>query len=192
MNEDLITAVYWTATAYIFGAMPFSVWIGHIVLKTDIRQIGDGNPGATNVWRAGRPRWAVLAVLLDFLKGTIPVGIANFSGGLDGWGLTAVAIAPILGHATTPFLRFRGGKALASTLGVWCGLTLWMAPTVLGISFAIWLRLLKIDAWAVLLGMFTLLIALIITHQPPTHYFIWSGNLIILLWKHWKEIRKVE
>jgi glycerol-3-phosphate acyltransferase PlsY len=171
--------------AFFCGSLPFSVWIGRWVLHTDIRQFGDGNPGATNVWRAGGGKgWTAVALLLDFAKGAIPVAWANFGLGLSGWQLTAVALAPILGHAFSPFLRFRGGKALAVTFGVWTGLTLWLVPTFLGLSFAIWLRLLKREATAVLLGMGTILPLLWLTQAEPTLYLVWLGNWLILAWTH--------
>jgi glycerol-3-phosphate acyltransferase PlsY len=128
----------------------------------------------------------VLAVLLDFAKGAVPVAIFHY--GLEGEGgwLTAVSLAPILGHAFSPFLRFRGGKALAVTFGIWTGLTLWLAPTVLGMAFAVWLIILRKDVGAVLLGMGTLLLVLLLVTPDPVYIWVWLGNFLILAWKHRK------
>lgn len=180
-----ITMIYlFILLSFLSGSLPFSVWVGQLALKKDIRQFGDGNPGGTNVVRAGGKTWGAAAILLDGLKGAIPVGIAYFGWQWEGWALTAVSIAPILGHAFSPFLRFKGGKALAVTFGVWTGLTLWVVPTVLGLFFAIALRWLKVEGRAVMVGMGGLLIFLLVWQAPSSWLWIWVGNALILAWKH--------
>ncbi|NWG16980.1 MAG: glycerol-3-phosphate acyltransferase [Chloroflexi bacterium] len=174
----------WFAAAFLAGALPFSYWIGRFTLKTDIRRFGDGNPGATNVFRAGGKAWGVVAALLDVLKGTIPVGLANFAAGLTGWELALVASAPILGHAFSPFLRGRGGKAVAVTFGMWVVLTIWEAPTVLGIMLWFWFKNVVVSGWAVLLALLSLLLYLLLAHPDSTLLAAWMGNTIILAWKH--------
>jgi glycerol-3-phosphate acyltransferase PlsY len=180
----MLQSLLWIAIAFVCGSLPLSYWLGRVALHTDIRQYGDGNPGATNVWRAGGPAWGLLAMALDFLKGAIPVGIANYVAGVQGWTLVALALAPILGHAYTPFLGFRGGKALAVTFGIWTGLTLWIVPVVLGVSFALWLKVLVVEGWAILAGMLTLLVFLLVTRADPAWLAVWLGSLILFLWKH--------
>jgi glycerol-3-phosphate acyltransferase PlsY len=115
----------WFIISFFSGALPFSVWIGRWILKKDIRQYGDKNPGTANVFCAGGRIWGVVALLLDFLKGAIPVGLAYWKYDVEGWGLALIAIAPVLGHAYSPLLGFHGGKALATSFGIWTGLTLW-------------------------------------------------------------------
>ena len=66
----------WTILSFIIGALPFSVWIGKVALKVDIRQYGDKNPGATNVLRAGGYGWFFVALMRDIRKGAAPVGLA--------------------------------------------------------------------------------------------------------------------
>jgi glycerol-3-phosphate acyltransferase PlsY len=153
----------WFAVAFICGSLPFSVWIGRWRLGLDIRRYGDGNPGTANVFRAGGRVWGVVALVLDFIKGAIPVGLAQWYAGLSGWPLAVIAIAPILGHAYSPLLGFHGGKALAVSFGSWAGLTLWQAPVILGLSLTFWLGVLASDGWAVVLGMFSLLVYLLAT-----------------------------
>lgn len=177
--------VIWFAIAFLSGALPFSVWVGRLAGK-DVRQYGDGNPGATNAWKAGGVFWGAAAMILDFAKGAIPILLVNFVVGLEGWSLAAVSLAPILGHAYSPFLRFRGGKALAVTFGVWCGLSLWLAPAVLGLSFALWLILLKNDGRAVLAGMFSLLILFLLISTDGAWFLVWLGNTAVLAWKYRK------
>ena len=179
----------WIVFAFLCGSLPLSVWLGRLALGVDITQYGDGNPGAANVWRAGGGRWGMLAVLLDFFKGAIPVGLANYAAGLDGWLLAAVAIAPILGHALSPFMGFRGGKALAVTFGIWTGLSLFVVPIMMGLFFGFYLWLLKPEGWAVMAGVFSLLAALLILFPDPVWLGVWAGMTLILAWTHRDDLR---
>lgn len=187
--------ILWVLVSFVCGALPLSVYIGKLALGVDIRHYGDGNPGASNVFRAGGKGWGVMALLLDFLKGAAPVAVAHFIYQWQGWNLTAVALAPIVGHAYSPFLRGRGGKALAVTFGVWTGLSLYVIPICLGLLFAFWLFALKPEGWAVLSGCLTLLPVLLLMAVPPAWLGIWAGMTLILAWTHrqdlqgWPQIR---
>ncbi len=179
-----MTTLVWTFVAYLSGSIPFSVWLGRLTLHTDIRSYGDHNPGATNVARAGGWQLGALALLLDMLKGAIPVGLAWYWGGLSGWSLVPVALAPVLGHAYSPFLRFRGGKALAVTMGVWGGLTLGEGPLVLAMLLLLWYAVIAIDGWAVLLTGLSFGAYLLLTDAEAYLLAIWAGNTLIVAWKH--------
>jgi glycerol-3-phosphate acyltransferase PlsY len=185
-----MVAILWIVFAFLCGALPLSVWLGRAALKVDITQYGDGNPGAANVWRAGGGRWGMTAVLLDFFKGAIPVGLANYAAGLDGWLLAAVAIAPILGHAFSPFMGYQGGKALAVTFGIWTGLTLFLVPVILGMFLGLYLWFLKPEGWAVMAGSFGLLLALLFFFPDPVWMAVWAGMTLILAWKHMQDLRQ--
>ncbi|NPV88484.1 glycerol-3-phosphate 1-O-acyltransferase PlsY [Coprothermobacteraceae bacterium] len=104
--------------AYLIGSIPF----GYILAKAegiDIRTVGSGNVGATNVYRALGIALGLQTLALDFAKGFIPSFLAfHYLSGLTVWQQWAVAIAPILGHCVSVFLRFRGGKGMASAFGV--------------------------------------------------------------------------
>jgi glycerol-3-phosphate acyltransferase PlsY len=182
--------LFWTVLGFVSGAIPFSLWLGYLLVGTDIRRYGDGNPGATNAWRAGGWWVGVPALLLDFLKGAVPVGLAHFSFGVSGWGLVAVALAPVLGHAFSPFLRFRGGKAVAVTFGIWTGLTLWEGPTLLGVLLGIFFLLQTADAWSLILGMLCFLAYLFMRRADATKLAIWGGNMLILLLKQHRDLRQ--
>jgi glycerol-3-phosphate acyltransferase PlsY len=174
--------------AFLCGSLPFAAWIGRLCLGVNLRHVGDGNPGSFNVYLAGGARWALLALMLDVMKGAIPVGLAYRQVGSGGAALAAIALAPVLGHAFSPWLRFRGGKALAVTFGIWSGLTLWEAPLVLGLSFTSWVSLLASDGLAVIFGMFSLLAYLLVTQAPPSMLWVCIGNLVILAWRHRDEL----
>lgn len=190
----------WFLLAFLSGSLPFSVWIGRLLLGQDIRTVGDANPGATNVLRAGGKGAAALALLLDLLKGAIPVGIAHFQLGFTGWPLVFVAILPVLGHAFSPFLGGRGGKAVATTGGIWCGLTIWEGPSIGGILLGLCTYLLGANGWAVLMAISGMVIYLGLTPAAwngldarPDRWVIWTVgllNLLIVGWKHRADLRQ--
>jgi glycerol-3-phosphate acyltransferase PlsY len=183
-------SVFWIVFAFLCGSLPLSLWLGRYALGVDIRDYGDGNPGATNVYRAGGAGWGVLAILLDSLKGAIPVGIAHFGMGLQGWQMTFTAVAPVAGHVFSPFLGGRGGKALATTFGIWAGLTIGEGPIILGLFLGLWEFVLDNEGWAVLLGMLGLLAHLLLNHPAPLLIAVWFGNFALLVWTHRSELRK--
>lgn len=141
MSPSLVsTCVY--AAAYLLGGIPFGLLLG-LTRGVDIRRIGSGNVGATNLARALGTRWGIAAFLLDFLKGLFPVlGAAWIAaegshelvpGG--GWGPVLAGTAAILGHVFPVYLALRGGKGVATTFGVLAGLS-WLSTLIMG---AVWL-----------------------------------------------------
>ena len=174
----------WFIISFLCGSLPFSVWIGRWILKVDIRQYGDKNPGTANVFRAGGRIWGAVVLVLDFLKGAIPVGLAYWGAGLSGWGLALVAIDPVLGHAFSPFLGFRGGKALATTFGIWAGLTLWQGPTILGLNLAFWGGILANEGWVILFGVLGFLGFILLSNAPVYIVAVGIANAGLLVWKY--------
>ncbi len=166
------------------------MWLGRLVLKTDIRRYGDGNPGGTNVARAGNTRLGVLAIALDMLKAAAPVALAYYVFGVTDWGLTPVVLAPILGHAFSPFLGFRGGKALACTFGAWSALTVPFGPFVMGGSVFLLHKVFTVSAWAVMGAMLMLLVFLLIAGLTLPLLAAWTGTVAILAWTHRADLRQ--
>lgn len=190
---------FWFVVAFLAGSLPFSVWIGQLLLGKDIRGVGDANPGATNVLRAGGKGAAAIALLLDFFKGALPVGVAHFQLGFTNWALVFTALLPVLGHAFTPFLRGQGGKAVATTGGIWCGLTIWEGPTIGGLLLGLCTYMLGANGWAVLVALSGMLLYLGMTPAAwnglaarPGSWVIWvvgALNLLIVAWKHRADLR---
>lgn len=190
----MLQVLLWTTIGFVSGSLPLSVWLGRWLLRKDITEYGDANPGATNVLRAGGKKAGALALLLDTLKALIPVGLAYYWAGIAGWGLVPVALAPIVGHAFSPFLGFKGGKAVATTLGVWMALTVWEGPTVGGLLLLLFTKLFGANGWAVLFAMIGMLVYFLMTPaawnglgvRPPLPILvtIWAGNFLILAYKH--------
>lgn len=185
-----MTALIWTLIGFLLGSLPFSVWLGKLVLRTDIRRYGDGNPGGTNVLRAGNTGLGLLAIFLDMLKGAAPVALAHYLFQVDGWPLVPVILAPILGHAFSPFLRFRGGKAIASTFGAWTALTVPFGPFVMGGSVFVFHKLLAIPGWAVMAALGVLLAFLLLTGGSWPRLAAWAGTVLLLAWTHRGDLRR--
>ncbi|MDR2351195.1 MAG: glycerol-3-phosphate 1-O-acyltransferase PlsY [Endomicrobium sp.] len=107
--------------AYLCGSIPFAYIVAKAVKKIDIRKVGSGNPGATNVFRSIGKGAGIVVFAFDTLKGFIPVFFSIFIGNSFSYS-AAVAIAAIVGHLFTIFLNFKGGKGVATWLGVFLAL----------------------------------------------------------------------
>ncbi|AAC06869.1 glycerol-3-phosphate 1-O-acyltransferase PlsY [Aquifex aeolicus] len=127
-------ALFLVIFAYLLGSITF----GEVIAKlkgVDLRNVGSGNVGATNVTRALGKKYGVLVFFLDFLKGFIPALIAVKSFGIDSWVLTFTGLASVLGHMYPVFFGFKGGKGVATALGV----VFAVSPSVALFSFLVWL-----------------------------------------------------
>lgn len=182
--------ILWSIFGFFLGALPFSVWIGQRATGSDIRAYGDHNPGATNVLRAGGYKPFVLSLLLDISKGALPVGFAYFILGIQDWRIVPIALAPSIGHAFSPFLNWRGGKAIATTFGVWIGLTIWIVPLVAMVLLTIWSLLVRPSGWAVMFTLIGIFLFLFIWNPLPIFILILIGQSILLVWKHRQDLRQ--
>jgi glycerol-3-phosphate acyltransferase PlsY len=176
--------------AFVCGSLPFSVWVGKYLEKKDIRQFGDGNPGAMNVFRGGSKLAGLLALILDISKAAVPVGLAFFTLGIRGVPMALIATAPVLGHVFSPFLHFRGGKALAPSLGVWIGISIWQLslPALAGVLIGA--ALFTPMGWAVMLAMASILVVILIWLPTPLFLVIWFAQTLILAWTHREDLRQ--
>lgn len=182
-----VSWLLWVLLAYLCGGIPFAVIIGRLFLNTDIRTVGDGNPGATNVIRAGSRRLGALAIALEIGKGFLPVYLARRQGIAD-WALLPVALAPILGHAFSPFLHFRGGKALAATGGSWLAI---VGPIVFPVYATLTVPVLLLvteHAWAAVSGMFALVWFAWTTDGPGWLSSFAVLNTLLILWTHRRDL----
>lgn len=185
----MLVNILWVVLAFLCGTLPFSYWLGKLFLKIDIRNYGDGNPGGTNVWTAGGQWWGLTAIILDGLKGLVPVSLAYYLGGVENWWILPLSLAPTLGHIFSPFLNFRGGKALATTFGVWTALTVYIVPTIFGFALGLWIWLLKNEGWAMLAGVVSVLAFMIVLNYDLVFISTWIANGGILLWRYSDKFR---
>lgn len=132
--EALLLTILWPALAYLLGAFPFGLLVGKALCNQDVRAAGSRNTGATNVARLCGFRVGVIVLAMDLLKGLIPVAMAATFSHSAAF-LSATALAAVLGHDFSVFLDGKGGKGVATTLGV--ALALAFTPTVLAIVLGV-------------------------------------------------------
>lgn len=181
--------IAWAVLAFLIGSLPFSVWLPRWLSRADARDYGDGNPGATNAFRAGGAGVGLAALLLDVSKAAAPVGLAYINFGWRGLPMLLIATAPVLGHAFSPFLRFRGGKALAVAFGVWIGLTIWKLSIPALLLVLVWRKVIDVDGWAVMLALASLLVIILAWLPEPLFVGVLAGQAVILGWKHREDLR---
>ena len=171
---------------YVLGSVPTGYLIGRL-LGVDVRKVGSGNIGTANVLRAAGKRAALLTLAGDMLKGMIPVVLARLLVTND-WLIAAVAFAAVLGHCWPVFLRFKGGKAVATGAGTTIGL----APVIgLGL-FAFWWAVVLLSRYTSLGAISVMVVSpvvFVIAGQPLPYvlYTIVGGALV--LWRHRENAR---
>jgi len=122
---------FWVLGAYLIGGIPFGFIIGKM-RGVDVRTVGSKNIGATNVFRTVGKKWGLIAFACDVLKGMLPVLLCKSFAPSDHLPLY-VGIASVMGHMLTPYMKFKGGKGVATAFGMLLGLI----PGVVGCAFAI-------------------------------------------------------
>jgi acyl phosphate:glycerol-3-phosphate acyltransferase len=185
----MLLQLLWIPFSYLCGALPLSVWIGRMAGK-DIRQYGDGNPGATNVLRAAGWKWFALAICADFSKAAVPVGLAHYVFHWTDWPLFFIALAPSVGHTFSPFLGWQGGKALATMLGAWIGLTLWELPVLLLTGLTVGNFLVGPAGWAVLFTAVPIFGYLLWRNFALIYLAIFLGQIALVIYTHLADLRQ--
>ena len=170
--------------AFLSGSLPFAPWLARLVAQRDLREVGDANPGTMNAFRAGGAALGVPVLLLDVTKGVLPIVLARDAFGLSGGGLALVAAMPVAGAAFSPFLGFRGGKALAVTFGTWIGLTLWSIPLLAVVAIVVATVLIEPDGWAVATTLAAMLLGVLL--WVPERWLVATllAQASVILWKH--------
>jgi len=175
------------AFGYLLGSIPFGLVFTKLAGTQDIREIGSGNIGATNGLRTGRKELAIVTLVCDVLKGTLAVAIADHRGGQDL--AILAALGAFLGHLFPVWLRFRGGKGVATYIGILIALA-WHAAVVFCL---VWLVVAAVSRYSSLA-------ALVASLATPV--FLWSDGYLqeaqlfalftLLLWvKHRSNIARL-
>lgn len=128
------TAFAFILGAYLLGSLSFAVIVSRLMGMADPRTYGSGNPGATNVLRSGKKLAAVLTLLGDGLKGWVAVALVQAFGpayGLGEQGVAMAGLAVLIGHMWPVFFGFKGGKGVATAVGVLFGFSVWLALAAL-------------------------------------------------------------
>lgn len=176
-------------SAYLFGSVSSAVLMCRALRLPDPRASGSLNPGATNVLRIGGRPAAAMTLAGDFLKGALPVSLV-LTFGASAPLTAAVGVAAFLGHLFPVFFGFRGGKGVATGLGVLLG---WSWQAFLG-TVGVWLLIAALFRYSSLAGMSSFVLAALwlwLLGEPPTYVL---GMLIVAgatLWRHQSNIRNL-
>jgi glycerol-3-phosphate acyltransferase PlsY len=149
---EILYALLLAIAAFWLGACPFSLWIARWLGARDVRRYGDGNPGATNVFRASGIKLGILALLIDIGKGMPFVMLAHLWMKLPEPTVLAIGLCAILGNAYSPLLGMKGGKALAVTGGVLLALPNIDIFVIMVIMVLLGFLVLESHAWIVMCG----------------------------------------
>jgi glycerol-3-phosphate acyltransferase PlsY len=180
--------IIYVALAFLCGSIPFAYIFTKIFAGVDIRKIGSGNPGTTNVFRAAGAYVGTLTFIADIAKGFVPVIIA-FSIG-DFVFAAIVGIAAIAGHIYTPWLKFKGGKGVATSLGVF--LALMPIPSLIALAvFAVIFLCFGFVSLGSILGSIALVISACILTLSPTAIIFAAIIAAIVIYKHKSNIQRL-
>lgn len=181
-----MTTLVFVVLAYLLGSVSFAVLMSKAFGLADPRSYGSGNPGATNVLRSGKKAAAALTLLGDAAKGWLAVFLAIQFVPHNGEGLLIVAlvcVAVFLGHVFPVFLKFKGGKGVATALGVLLALKVWMGLAVL----AIWVLVAAVFRYSSLSALVAAIAAPIIAMLVPLRpelVFATAIMSMLLIWRH--------
>jgi glycerol-3-phosphate acyltransferase PlsY len=188
-----MATIVFIVVAYLIGSVPFAVLMSRLFRLPDPRTYGSKNPGATNVLRTGKKAAAALTLLGDAAKGWLAVYLAQHFASRYGLGsptFAAVALAAFLGHSYSVFLRFHGGKGVATTLGVLLALNLWLGLSTL----ATWL----VIAFISRISSLAALIAAVLAPLFAFYIFGWDSRSfavlvlsLLIIWRHQSNIRNL-
>jgi acyl phosphate:glycerol-3-phosphate acyltransferase len=186
MTPDMILAL---AIGYLLGSIPFGLLLARIGGKGDLRKVGSGNIGATNVLRTGSRLLAALTLILDCLKGTAAVVIA--------WRLFGevaaifAATGALLGHIYPLWLKFRGGKGVATLLGILIGLQLWVAAAVYAAVWVLLLLTIRISSVAGIAAAASAPVTAAILGNSLLFPML-LGFALLIIWKHRENILRLK
>ncbi|WP_170018873.1 glycerol-3-phosphate 1-O-acyltransferase PlsY [Campylobacter sp. RM16190] len=195
MNENIIAY----ALAYLLGGIPFGLILGKFFANVNIQNEGSKSIGATNVLRVLKEKdpklakkIAILTVVCDALKGVLPILIAKFIG-LSPATLWAMAVFSVIGHCYSPFLKFEGGKGVATGAGV----LMIFLPIEIIVALVVWFiigKVLKISSLASLVALFAFIISSFIIHPQIPDIDSHAPILIIafiVFYKHIPNIKRL-
>jgi acyl phosphate:glycerol-3-phosphate acyltransferase len=175
--------------AYLIGALPTGLILVRVLRGEDIRRLGSGNIGAVNVLRVAGPAVAAAVLLVDVLKGLVPV-LLVLHAGLAPWAAAAAGLAAIAGHNWSVFLGFRGGKGIATSFGVLAGLSL---PAAMAAA-AVWVIVVAITRFSSLgsiLAVVSVPILLWRLRTPPEYVAFGVIAALFAIYRHRANIQRL-
>lgn len=188
-----MTAVVFVVGAYLIGSLSFAVIVSKLFGLPDPRSFGSKNPGATNVLRTGKKLAAVLTLAGDALKGWLAVFLAQSLGpiyGLPEWGVAGAAVAVFVGHIYPVYFGFKGGKGVATALGILLALNIWLGLSVLA-TWLIAAYMWRVSSLSALISaVFAPMYASVFLDVP-----VYKGAVfllaLLLVWRHRSNIKNL-
>jgi len=178
-------------SCYLLGSIPFGYIVGKLFKKIDIRELGSGNIGATNVFRILGPSLASLVLIGDIGKGIFSIYLVKYLNIDNLLIITIAGLAVICGHDWSLFLGFKGGKGIATTFGVVFALN----PTISILALIIWGVVLITTRYVSLSSIFAIISIFIFTilFKQPYEYIMFSAIILILgIFKHKENIKRLK
>lgn len=184
--------------AYLLGSLSFAVIVTRVMGLNDPRTYGSKNPGATNVLRSGSKAAAVVTLVLDCMKGWLPVALVMWFGhpyGLEDGTVAMVGLAAFLGHLWPVFFRFEGGKGVATALGVLLGISVWLglATAATWLIIAVFFRYSSLASLvaAVFAPVYYLLVDGVVWYAEVTIALSIVVMSALLAWRHRENIQRL-
>jgi glycerol-3-phosphate acyltransferase PlsY len=186
-----VPVVLSTLLAYLIGGLPFGYWFVRLVSGKDIRTMGSGNIGATNVQRTAGSKAGIVVLILDICKGALAVFLADVITRHDSAGIALSAVAVMLGHCYPVFLGFKGGKAVACFIGVF----LYLAPLTLAaitVVFVATVALSRHISLGSIVGAALFPLALWLIQSPPQPILLAAlASAILIIYRHKANIERL-
>lgn len=184
MVEPLGGGVYWLPilaaflVGYLSGSIPFGLLLARAGGAGDIRRVGSGNIGATNVLRTGRRGLAAATLALDLVKGALPVWAASWFAGPDL--AVAAGAGAVIGHCFPVWLGFKGGKGVATAGGVILALTPWVVPGALAVLASVFALTRYVSLGSILAALAAPLIAWLMGHVQAAELYLLLAAIVIV------------
>ncbi|OUD10080.1 glycerol-3-phosphate acyltransferase [Marivivens niveibacter] len=184
---DITTAVAWASIGYLLGSIPFGILLARVLNLGDLRKIGSGNIGATNVLRTGNKKAAAATLLLDGGKGAVAVLIARAIAGQDA--AIIAGLFAFIGHCFPVWLKFKGGKGVATFIGI-----------MLAIAWPVGLAVCATWLITAVVSRYSSLSALLAAGMSAVYaVFLGYGHLfgfcivlaVLIYWRHAENIRRL-
>jgi glycerol-3-phosphate acyltransferase PlsY len=175
--------------AYLMGSIPFGLWLVKAWKGIDVREVGSGNIGTTNVYRAAGKTAAIVVFLLDVAKGALPVAAAMWLGMAE-WAVILMGVMAILGHSKSVFLRFTGGKSVATGIGTIMAISPLGAALTLGVFAIVFAasRMVSLGSIIASLALPGILWAL----KTPTPYIVYAAAAAVyVVVRHRANIQRI-
>ena len=186
-----MSTALWLLAAYVVGATPTSYIAGKLGRGIDLREHGSRNLGATNVYRVLGWKYAIPVGLADAAKGAVSVAVLGSRSGGPAWFPVLLGLGAVLGHVYSPYVRFRGGKGVATAAGVFLAL----APLAVAISLPIWVGTLWVFGYVSVasLTVAVLFPVWVLLTRPGAPYTFWASVALALLivYAHRANIRRL-